>query len=769
MHYRFHPLRLLFLACVLSAPGARSDEAALEPISIERVREHVAYLSSDELAGRDSGEPGLEVAAEYLANQFRAMGLKPAGDDGSYFHHFTIPFGAAFGRGGGAVLVDQDGTETTLVSGAQAVAFGYGDSPKVDAPIVFAGYGITASEAEKKAGLDYDDYAGLDVKGKAVIVMRYLPRLKSNLAGGRFNPLASLVSKLRHAREKGAAAVIFVTPPNVEANPAPGEADLQGLAHRAAPRGSTLPAVAVKASVADDLLGRVGKDLASLVRRIDESLEPQSCEIPGMRIRFETVERRCLLRNVAAILPGTGDLAKQVVVVGGHYDHIGRFGNQVAQGSLGVIHNGADDNASGTAGVLELAKVLSRPGQSPGRSILFLCFSGEELGLFGSKAWVDAARRFRVEASTPCYTSAGGEEAGIFGAGTLLDLRGAVKKGQVAVRSVQTGATGWVDPQKLVQVSGPTALHDVVAMVNLDMVGHAKPDAPVQLYGTDTGTGLKRIAEIASERARVPVDLKGKGPGGGGSDHMSFVAKQIPSVFFFTGMHKRYNTPEDDVETLNYEGQKRVLEYARAFLVALAEAPERPAWGQAAPASTLASNPHGRMDLGIVLDADFKDGAKVSAVEPDSPPAKAGVLVGDVVLAVGEKAVRTVEDWDAAMEEAVKVEEVAIRLRRGGKEEVVKVAVPKRRGFGVSFGSVPDYGFTGSGVRFEDIRDGSPAKKAGVQPGDVLVRWGGEDVEDVEQWTAMLVTHKPGDEVAIVVERSGARVELKVKLEASRR
>ncbi len=751
------------------SPQVRADEAAaLEPISAEKIHEHVQFLAADELSGRDSGEPGLEVAAEYLANQLRSYGLEPAGDAGTYFHQFTVAFGASLGHGGGATVVDSSGVETRLQPGAQIVAFGYSESGPVDAPIVFAGYGVKTGDDEKRDGFVYDDFSGIDVKGKAVIVLRFLPRIGKGFAGGRRNPLASLTTKLRMARERGAAAVILVTPPIGDAVTA-AERDLRGVAHRASPRQPTVPSIVAEAGVVDDILARTGKDLASIVRRIDETLEPTSFDVPGLRIRFETVPRTLTLRNVVARLPGTGDLAREAIVVGGHYDHIGRFGNQVAQENLGQIHNGADDNASGAAGMLELARVFAKGGRSPGRTIVFMGFSGEELGLFGSKAWLEAPRRYRVREAAPFYLKGENREAGVFGPGTLVESTGAVKiagerKGFADVRSLQTGAAGWVNPLLLERISGPEAPHEIAAMVNMDMIGHGKGDAPVSLFGIDGSPELENLAAAVRESTKIELATKGKGPSGGGSDHESFVAKGIPSLFFFTGMHKRYNTPDDDTATLDYSGEQRVLEVARASVLWLARTPGRPSLGGSK--TPQAANPHGKLELGVVVDSDFSTGAKVSKAEDDSPAQKAGILAGDLIVSVQEKAIRQAADWDSALEEAAGAQELDLKVQRAGKEIAVKVTMPERRGFGVSFGSVPDYGFSGRGVRFEDIRDGTPAQKSGVKPGDVLLRWAGKEVDDVEQRTALLSRNKPGDEVLIQVDRSGAKLDLKVKLEA---
>src|SRR6185436_2530442 len=153
---------------------------------------------------------------------------EPAGDDGTYFHRFTVPFGASFGRILGAKVSDGGKEVDSFDIESDVVAFGYGDGGPVDAEVVFAGYGITTDAEDRKSGLDYDDYRGVDVKGKAVLILRFVPWGERGPFGGRRSPHATLVSKLRNARDHGAAGAILVTPPAAVADVA-AEADLHGV------------------------------------------------------------------------------------------------------------------------------------------------------------------------------------------------------------------------------------------------------------------------------------------------------------------------------------------------------------------------------------------------------------------------------------------------------------------------------------------------------------------------------------------------------------
>ena len=224
-------LSALIAAAILGGFSPRlskAEELAPDPA---KIRDHVAYLASDDLGGRDSGEPGLEIAAEYLARFYAEYGLEPAGDNGTYFQHFTIPQGACFVQDAGAVIEFEKGGEISWTPDAEVAAFGFTDGKTIEAPLAFAGYGITTNEKEKSRGLEYDDYSGLDVKGKVVIILRYTPRYSAadTPFGGRRSRHAPFAAKIDNARKNGAVGVIFVTPTGRP------DQDCYGVVHRAAP------------------------------------------------------------------------------------------------------------------------------------------------------------------------------------------------------------------------------------------------------------------------------------------------------------------------------------------------------------------------------------------------------------------------------------------------------------------------------------------------------------------------------------------------------
>lgn len=363
----------LFLGLAAGAIAAQSG--AGNGLSPARYIEDVKFLASDALKGRGDGTPELDQAADYIANEFRKAGLQPAGTNGTYFQDFEITMGASLGAknelsiAGRTLKIDQD-----------FVPVVFSDTAEFEGSLVFAGYGISAPE------YNYDDYAGIAATNKIVVVLRFEPQeLNPNsvFAGTNFTPHASLVNKAINARLHGAKGIVFLTGPlNHDYE------EVGPIARREQYGDLGIPAVhATRAAVADALKAG-GKELIDIQRAIDADFKPQSFEVNGARARISTdvIRARKTVKNVIAALPGSdATLKNEYLVIGAHYDHLG-FGdrNSLAPSQVGEVHHGADDNASGTAGVLELARAITAAKPNWKRSVLFMAFAGEEIGLLGS-------------------------------------------------------------------------------------------------------------------------------------------------------------------------------------------------------------------------------------------------------------------------------------------------------------------------------------------------------------------------------------------------
>ena len=371
---------------------ASPTAASLTPAE-SRLKADVSFLAADAREGRAPGTKGIEASAEYIAEAFKQLGLKPAPGADGYFQKFTVRGRPRLGEPLELVVAGPGGQgpqgraeDRFLPPGAGIERFGG------RLPIVFAGYGITAKDSALK--LDYDDYAGVDVHGKAVLIIRHEPqqdREDSPFAGKKLSDYATFRHKATNAFQHGAAVVLLV---NDLAGLGGDKDRVLGLVNGGADAITKLPFVMVTREFADKVLAAAGEPgLAELEKQIDRDLEPRSRALKGVELTAKlTIDRPAIeTKNVIGVLEGSGPLAEQTVIVGGHYDHLGRGG--LTSGSLAFlsseIHNGADDNASGTSMMLEMARRLAARRDPLPRRVVFMAFSGEERGLLGSKHYVD--------------------------------------------------------------------------------------------------------------------------------------------------------------------------------------------------------------------------------------------------------------------------------------------------------------------------------------------------------------------------------------------
>ena len=399
---------------------------------------YVKFLAADNMRGRATGSPELEKAADFIAARFKAFGLKPVEGD-SYFQSFEVTTSARLGSKNNLAAVS-GGKRTRLKFQRDFVPLNLSTKGKVSGGVVFAGYGITAPE------YNYDDYAGLDVKDKIVLILRHEPQEfdeKSVFDGKVYTAHAQIFAKAANAKMHGARAILMVN--DVAAHPSDPD-QLEKFGETSGPGNAGIAFVQVKAEVANQWLEASGKSLEKLQAEIDKTVKPASFALPAsvaLEMNVDVERESKTVHNVAGYLPGeTGEY----VILGAHYDHLG-LGEQftLAPSLVGTVHPGADDNASGTAGVLELAHWFQGQPKHK-RGILFLAFAGEELGLLGSSYY----------ANHP-------------------DL----------------------------------PLGKAVTMINLDMIGRLR-DKKVYVGGTGTGSTLAELLKAASARHEVQTDLADK-------------------------------------------------------------------------------------------------------------------------------------------------------------------------------------------------------------------------------------------------------------------
>jgi len=595
-------LTTLYSACSESIPLNKQSLTDLAPADVQY---HVNYLASDQLEGRQSGLPGCEAAAKYIAAEFKRLGLKPLGDGVSFFQKFEFTGGVELGPNN-QLTTRRGAADTTWKVEVDFMPAGFSLSAKLDMAeqIAFAGYGISAKT------LNYDDYEGIDAKGKVVLALRYSPGKDDPHSG--FADYEPLRFKALQAREHGAAALLIVTD-STDNQPA-----LPKLGFDRAAGDAGLPVVFVTRHVAEWLVRESGQTLQALQDSIDSQRQPQSFLIADTRVQLQvTVNKvRRASENVIGILPGSDqNLKSEAVVIGAHYDHLGRS----SQGAMDPekeheIHNGADDNASGTAGVMELAQYFAAQKNPLKRSLVFMAFAGEELGLLGSGHYV-ANPTFPLE---------------------------------------KTGA-----------------------MLNMDMIGRMQ-DSSLVVHGVGTSPRFPELVERCNPENYFKLSLKKDGLGP--SDQSSFYQKNVPVLFFFTGLHQDYHRVTDDADKINAAGEAEILKFIANIVTEIANSDSVPLF------------------------------TKTESEQPRTPTA-----------------------------------------------------------FRVSVGTVPDYAAEVEGLKLSGVRPGGPAEKAGMQAGDIIVKFGDVDIKNIYDYTYALGQFSPGQEIDVVVLRDEVKKTLRVKLEASRR
>lgn len=600
--------RLFLFPLVLLGLLASSAGAATERADATRYLNHVKVLADPRMEGRGAGTHGLDRARQYLEGEFKRLGLEPRGENSSFHQPFLVTTGARLKRDNRLTAV-LNGAEHKLKLREDYIPLSFSTVGSVSGPVVFAGYGASAEE------FGYDDYTHLDVKDKIVLVLRGEPPMFQEKSG-RQGPThhSHLITKAINARTRGAKAVILV-------NGAPGKGEEDLLIHfeQAGPEDAGIPIVQVKRAVADRWLETAGTSLAKLQGEIDEKSEPRSRALPdSLRVSLSVdIERiRKQVSNVLAYLPGK---TPEYIVIGAHYDHLGRGGSSsLAPSLIGQLHPGADDNASGDAGVLELARIFSAQRGQLQRGILFANFAGEELGLLGSSYWV----------------------------------------------------------------KHPTLpLDQAVAMLNMDMIGRIQA-GKVYIGGVGTGSNLRSVVENAVAHHKLTVDYSASGYAA--SDHTSFVTQRIPVLFFFSGLHSDYHKPSDTWEKIDAASAVQLVDLVAEITSQLASGGERPQFVKVEAEPRAPGAPSGGGGYGPYFGSipDFgqvESGVRFADVRPNSPAAKAGLLAGDILIQFGETQVKNLYDFTYALRKSKVGDVVEVKVLRGDKTIAAKVTLEQRR------------------------------------------------------------------------------------------
>lgn len=497
-------LLLPWVACAQAPTDAR------ESISIEDLQDKIGYLASDLFRGRGNGSDELDDAAEYVADVFRESGLTPIGNNG-FFQEFQVN---RLSLGRGNVLRIVSGVEEIeLLPGMDFVPYTMSANAAVEGPMTFVGYGIRAPE------LDYDDLLGVDLAGRIAVVLESVPR--DNVDEFLFNALSdvdysSTVMKARNVAEAGAIGMLLIQGP-LSNNITSVGYYARAMRPNLPPRDSVMDLALASGDpqipiviLTRNASRRLVAGIQGRQTRIDDDLMPAVSELPGIAtIGVDMNLDPYTARNVVGLIEGSDPaLRDETIVVGAHYDHDGARGDQ--------IWNGADDNASGTAGLLELAEAFAA-GARPRRSVVLAAWAAEEKGMLGSRFYVQNSR---------------------------------------------------------------IPVDETVAMFQIDMIGRneehgADPNEGfLEERGNENGNALNMLGSVFSpdlrsafERANSDVGLELRFRYDyraqnliRRSDHWSFLSRGVPAIFLFGGLHPDYHTPNDTADKINYEKVRKVVE-----------------------------------------------------------------------------------------------------------------------------------------------------------------------------------------------------------------
>lgn len=664
---------LAFLAGVLvsARPIFASPGTATEPAHRPGDTTAVAPASADVLAadaaefrlndttlahpffeGRAPGTRGNQLAADLLEAHYKNLKLVPAFTDGltgvpnsSYRQTFelgktsrVLEAAASWKTTAGSVVDLTPGTDFNVLT--------YSGSGEASGPVVFGGYGINMGQDGYSSFPDGTDFAG-----KVVLILRYEPmndQGRSRWGTENWTYQSQLESKISAVARLRAAAIVLCNPPGLDmdwvneqrtrlkSGPLPAIETFESLTSATGP--TNIPVIMLTTERAEALVKAAdprGRSLLDLRKLVDEKGE--IIELPGATVSVKTVVERQPIQtsNIGAILKGRGALADEYVVLGAHYDHIGygKFGSMDSSGT-GKIHPGADDNASGTSGLMILAEKLSKayaaaPANEPARSILFLSFTGEESGLNGSRH----------------YT-----------------------KNMI------------------------TAKDKHYLMLNFDMIGRLRDTPPLEVSGVGTAVGLEEFVRPYLDSSGLKTVSK---PGGGGpSDHASFNSVEIPVLFFFTGTHEQYHKPTDTPDLIDANGAAKVIDlgYRLALGAATRDGPFTYSTELQKGNAPKSDDPHAaqakdspgpvpvRIKFGVTPGnyGEENGGVLFDDVAEGWSAGKAGLKKGDRLTKWNGQEVPNVEMWMPFLSSAKPGDVVKVTVIRDGKELTIDVTMMAR-------------------------------------------------------------------------------------------
>jgi hypothetical protein len=583
-------MRTIIFLLLLAATPALAQNFNPE-ITVSELKKDVEYLASDELQGRKPGEPGDLAAANYIRDKFKAAGLQLLYDDG--FQPFGLVTSAKTGEGN--ILTVNN--ELASVE-KEFLPYAFSSNSTATAGVVFAGFGLEID----RDSLQWNDYKNVDVAGKWVMVLQGDPDLENPQSP--YLEYSSERTKALVASDKNAVGIIFVAGTKFSEKD-----ELSSLIFDKNSSRYAIPVIQVTREVANKILGSE-TTIEQLEAQMLESKKPVN-KITNAKVSatVNVLLSEAETRNVVAFLPGTDANSKnEYVVIGAHYDHLGMGGP--GSGSRMVdtvaVHNGADDNASGVATVIQLAEKMAGLKNNE-RSIIFVAFGAEEMGLIGSKAFVNKP---------------------------------------------------------------PVETEKMVAMFNFDMVGRLDPATNgLSIGGSQTAKESEELMSKLNTGFNLAFSPEGVGP----SDHASFYLQNIPVFFVSTGAHADYHTPFDDASLINFEGTKKVADYATLLVENVSNRETDLTFQEAGPKFQRSRGGKLKVTFGIMPDfaGAEKRGLRIDIVTPGKPAEKAGMKKGDIITAIEGKKVGGVHDYMSRLQTLSVGQRVSVDIIRDEKSSVL--------------------------------------------------------------------------------------------------
>ena len=610
-------LPLLTLASLLVTGCATSLGPGVEPdaTDVEDFTRRVNILASQEFGGRAPGTPGIELAASFIESELTAIGVHPLSSG------WRVPFEVSgeLSVHDASLSYSAPGVSGELTMGEQFNPLGVSGDGPAEGTLAFVGYGIDSAPEGHAPYTSFPD--GTDLSGKIAVLLRFEPMTEEGKSqwseDGTWTSAAALRSKFRNVLEHDPAGIIFVAPPGVDD---PRADSLPTTRSTRIGDRFDIPVFAATTESVDRLVQLADHEGRSLVdlRRLADAGEGGVIELSAGHVRLDASIslNQVETANIVGAIEGKGDLASEWVVIGAHYDHLGlgtgATGRSRAGANTGMVHPGADDNASGVAGVLQAGEDLTRayamlPYDAEARSVLLLFFSAEEMGLLGSKAFV---------------------------------------------------------------ADGPVDSDRVAAMLNMDMIGRLDRDA-LEIMGTGTAEEFDTIlAPYWEEHGfRVKTIKSGVGP----SDHASFYRAGVPVLAFHTGTHDEYHTPSDTPETVNPRGGARVAALVTDLAYDLAVRPERLRYVETAAPRRSGPSRRSGVSLGFMPGSydESERGVLLGEVIPGSEAEKAGLRKGDRIIGWNGEELANVFGYMQALSSHKVGDRVILTVERG--EETIEM------------------------------------------------------------------------------------------------